>query len=184
MMTIAKGLTSGYVPMSGSLISDRIWQAIIEHSREVGPFGHGYTYTAHPVAAAAAMANLDIIEGEGLVENARTVGAQFQRRMREAFAGHPLVGHVRGEGLIMGIELVADKASKQAFDPRHKVAARIAQCCLAEGLIARSLPGGDVVAFSPPLVITADDIELIASRFAKGLDQAAVSLRADGIWRG
>jgi L-2,4-diaminobutyrate transaminase len=184
IMTIAKGLTSGYVPMSGSLINERIWQVIIEHSREIGPFGHGYTYTAHPIAAAAAMANLDIMEGEGLIDNARTVGAQFQRRMREAFADHPLIGHVRGEGLIMGIEAMANKAKKQAFDPKHKVAARIVQSCLAEGLITRNLPGRDVVAFSPPLTITADDVELIAARFAKGLDQAAAGLRADGIWRG
>jgi L-2,4-diaminobutyrate transaminase len=184
IMTIAKGLTSGYVPMSGSLIGEKVWEVIVERSREIGPFGHGYTYTAHPVAAAAAMANLDIIEGEGLVENAKVVGAQFQRRMREAFAEHPLVGHVRGEGLIMGIELVADRARKQAFEPRHKVAARIVQSCLAEGLITRNLPSGDIVAFSPPLTVTADDVELIASRFAKGLDQAAAGLRADGIWRG
>jgi adenosylmethionine-8-amino-7-oxononanoate aminotransferase len=80
--------------------------------------------------------------------------------------------------------VVAAPSSKQAFDPRHKVAARIVQSCLAEGLITRNLPSGDVVAFSPPLTITADDVELIASRFAKGLDKAAASLRADGIWRG
>src|SRR5690606_16930199 len=184
LMTIAKGLTSGYVPMSASLIGEKIWQVIVDRSREIGPFGHGVTYTAHPVAAAAAMANLDIIEGEGLVENAREVGAHFQRRMREAFADHPLVGHVRGEGLIMGIELVADKASKKAFDPRHKVAARVVQACLAEGLIARNLPSGDIVAFSPPLMITRDDVELIETRFARGLDKVAASLRADGIWQG
>jgi L-2,4-diaminobutyrate transaminase len=184
IMTVAKGLTSGYVPMSGSLIGDKVWQVIVDHSREIGPFGHGYTYTAHPVAAAAAMANLDIIEREGLVDNAARVGAQFQHRMREAFADHPLVGHVRGEGLIMGVELVADKTSKQAFEPRHKVAARIVQCCLAEGLITRNLPSGDVVAFSPPLTIGRDDVELIADRFAKGLDEAARGLRADGIWGG
>jgi L-2,4-diaminobutyrate transaminase len=183
-MTIAKGLTSGYVPMSGSLIGERVWQVIIEHSREIGPFGHGYTYTAHPVAAAAAMANLDIIEGEGLVDNAREVGAHFQRRMRQAFADHPLVGHVRGEGLIMGIELVTDKASKRAFDPKQKVAARVVQSCLDEGLITRNLPSGDIIAFSPPLTVTPDDLELIERRFASGLDKAAASLRADGIWRG
>jgi L-2,4-diaminobutyrate transaminase len=184
LMTIAKGLTSGYVPMSGSLIGDKVWRVIVDHSREIGPFGHGYTYTAHPVGAAAAMANLDIIEGEGLVDNARTVGAQFQRRMREAVGDHPLVGHVRGEGLIMGIELVADRSSKQAFEPSHKVAARIGQCCLAEGLIVRSLPSGDVVALSPPLIVTPDDVELIVGRFTTGLDKAAARLRADGIWRG
>jgi L-2,4-diaminobutyrate transaminase len=184
LMTIAKGLTSGYVPMSGSLIGDKIWQVIVERSREIGPFGHGYTYTAHPVAAAAAMANLDIIEGEGLVDNAREVGAHFQRRMRTAFAEHPLVGHVRGEGLIMGIELVADRASKRAFDPRHKVAARVVQSCLAEGLITRNLPSGDIIAFSPPLTVTLDDVDLMERRFASGLDKAAASLRADGIWQG
>jgi L-2,4-diaminobutyrate transaminase len=184
LMTIAKGLTSGYVPMSGTLIGQKIWQVIVDHSREIGPFAHGYTYTAHPVAAAAAMANLDIIEGEGLVDNARQTGARFQERMREALAEHPLVGHVRGEGLIMGVEVVADKASKRAFDPSHKVAARIVQCCLAEGLITRNLPSGDIVAFSPPLIVTADDVELIVDRFAKGLDKAAASLRADGVWRG
>jgi L-2,4-diaminobutyrate transaminase len=184
LMTIAKGLTSGYVPMSGSLLGEKIWRVIIDHSREIGPFGHGYTYTAHPVAAAAAMANLDIIEGEGLVDNAREVGAHFQRRMRAAFAEHPLVGHVRGEGLIMGIELVADKASKEAFDPRHKVAARVVQSCLAEGLITRNLPSGEVIAFSPPLTVTVDDVDLIERRFASGLDKAAASLRADGIWQG
>jgi L-2,4-diaminobutyrate transaminase len=184
LMTIAKGLTSGYVPMSGSLIGDKIWQVIVERSREIGPFGHGYTYTAHPVAAAAAMANLDIIEGEGLVDNAREVGAHFQRRMRTAFAEHPLVGHVRGEGLIMGIELVADRASKRAFDPRNKVAARVVQSCLAEGLITRNLPSGDIIAFSPPLTVTLDDVDLMERRFASGLDKAAASLRADGIWQG
>jgi L-2,4-diaminobutyrate transaminase len=184
LMTIAKGLTSGYMPMSGSLIGEKIWQVIIDHSREIGPFGHGYTYSAHPVAAAAAMANLDIIEGEGLVDNAREVGRHFQRRMREAFAEHPLVGHVRGEGLIMGIELVADKVTKEAFHPRHKVAARIVQSCLVEGLITRNLPSGDIVAFSPPLTVTVDDVELIETRFASGLEKAAASLRADGIWQG
>jgi adenosylmethionine-8-amino-7-oxononanoate aminotransferase len=104
--------------------------------------------------------------------------------MRDAIEDHPLVGHVRGEGLIMGIEVVADRASKQAFEPRYKVAARIAQCCLAEGLIVRSLPSGDVVALSPPLIVTPDDVDLIVDRFARGLDKAAASLRVDGIWRG
>ncbi|MGH6904442.1 MAG: hypothetical protein ACREIR_17050 [Geminicoccaceae bacterium] len=84
----------------------------------------------------------------------------------------------------MGIELVADKASKQAFNPKHKVAARVVQSCLGEGLITRNLPSGDIVAFSPPLTITADDAELIVSRFAQGLDKAVASLRTDGIWRG
>jgi adenosylmethionine-8-amino-7-oxononanoate aminotransferase len=84
----------------------------------------------------------------------------------------------------MGVEVVAERASMQAFDPRHKVAARIVQCCLAEGLIVRSLPSGDVLALSPTLIVTPDDVELIVGRCATGLDQAAASLRAEGIWRG
>jgi 4-aminobutyrate--pyruvate transaminase len=91
---------------------------------------------------------------------------------------------VRGEGLIMGIELVADKASKRAFDPKQKVAPRVVQSCLDEGLITRNLPSGDIIAFSPPLTVTLDDLELIERRFASGLDKVAASLRADGIWRG
>ena len=160
LMTIAKGLTSGYVPMSGSLIGEKIWQVIVDHSREIGPFGHGYTYTAHPVAAAAAMADLDIIEGEGLVDNAREVGAHFQRRMRQAFADHPLVGHVRGEGLIMGIELVADRASKRAFDPSTRL--RPASCSPALPKADRAQPAGRrcrrVLAAAD---VTLDDLDVI-----------------------
>jgi L-2,4-diaminobutyrate transaminase len=170
--------------MSASLISEPIWQVILEGSREVGPFGHGYTYSAHPVAAAAAMANLDIIEGEGLVERARETGSHFQSRMREAFGDHPLVGHVRGEGLMLGVELVADKATRQAFDPARKVAARLTQICLDDGLITRSLPGGDITAFSPPLALSREEVDQIVERYDRGLAKLVDWLRAEGLWQG
>ena len=184
LMTIAKGLTSGYLPMSASLIHERIWQVIFEHARAIGPFGHGFTYTGHPVCAAAAMANLDIIEGEDLVGNARRVGGYLQRRMRETLGDHPLVGDIRGEGLMMGVELVADKASKRPFDLAQRVGPRVMQLCLADGLITRGLPQGNTMAFSPPLVIKEDEVDVIVERFKRALDRAMDQFRAEGIWTG
>jgi L-2,4-diaminobutyrate transaminase len=184
LVTIAKGLTSGYIPMSASLVGERIWQVLIEHSRAAGPFGHGYTYSAHPVAAAAAMANLDIIEGEDLVSNAATTGAYFQELIRARFAEHPLIGHIRGVGLIMGLEFVADRASKGPFAAPLKAAAVVSKHCLAAGLLARPLPGGDILAFSPPLTLTRAEADQIAERFGQGLAAATDELRRAGHWRG
>ena len=175
LMSTAKGLTSGYVPMSASLISDRIWTVLREGSSQYGPFAHGYTYSGHPVAAAAALANLDIIEGEGLVENAATVGAYLQRRLREAFAEHPLVGEVRGVGLIAGIELVEDRPTKRPFDRSRGVARRLHELLMEEGLICR--PIFDTLAFSPPLVVTEDDVDEMVSLFSRGLGRLADELR-------
>jgi L-2,4-diaminobutyrate transaminase len=183
-MTCAKGLTSAYLPMSACLVGERVWNVIFEHAREMGVFGHGFTYSAHPVAAAAAMANLDIVEREDLVGRAGTVGAVFQRRMREAFGDHPLVGDIRGLGLIMGVELVADRARKTPFDLKHRVAARVMKLCLEEGLILRGLPGGNTMALSPPLVVSEDEIEQITQRFGRSLDKAGQAFKSDGIWRG
>ncbi len=184
LMTIAKGLTSGYVPMSASLVGEKIWQVLIEHAHETGPFGHGYTYSAHPVAAAAAMANLDILEQDQLVRNAETVGAYFQSLMRERFAGHPLIGNIRGIGLIMGVEFVAERASKAAFPLPFKAAALVSKHCLAAGLMARPLPGGDIIAFSPPLTLTMAEAEVIADKFGEGLAKATDELRSSGRWAG
>jgi L-2,4-diaminobutyrate transaminase len=184
IMTIAKGLTSAYMPMSASLIHERIWQVMLERSRDMGVFGHGFTYSAHPIAAAAAMANLDIIEGEDLVGNAERTGGYFQRRMRETFADHPLVGDIRGEGLMMGVELVADKARKTPLAPAHRVPLRVMKAALAEGLILRGLPGGNTIAFSPPLVISEGEVEQVVERFAKVLNGIAEAFRSEGIWRG
>ncbi len=173
IITIAKGLTSGYIPMSASMVGDKVWDVLLNHSRDVGPFGHGYTYGGHPIAAAAAMANIDIFEREGLVENANEVGAYMQQRMREAFVDHPLVGHVRGVGLILGIEFVADKESKRPFEGADKVAPKVSQAAYADGLIARPLPGGDIIAVSPPLSITKEEVDLIVSGLEKALHRVA-----------
>ena len=172
IITIAKGLTSGYVPMSASLVGDRVWDVLIQTSKDIGPFGHGYTYGGHPVAAAAAMANLDILERDDLIGNARDVGAYFQKRMRAAFADHPLVGNVRGVGLILAIEFVADKVSKRMFEGAEKIAPKVSQAAYGKGLLARPLPNRDIIALSPPLSITREEVDVVAERLKDALDEA------------
>jgi len=169
LVSSAKGLTSGYVPMSASMISERVWNVLRDGSAQYGPFAHGYTYSGHPVAAAAALANLDIIEGEGLVENAAKVGAHLQSSLRAAFGDHPLVGEVRGVGLMAGIELVEDRSTKKSFDPSLGVARRLHAILMEEGLICR--PVFDTLTFSPPLVVTEGDVDAMVSMFTKGLDR-------------
>jgi len=182
IMTLAKGLTSGYIPMSASLISDAIWEVLKDGTPQVGQFQHGYTYSGHPVAAATALANLNLIEGERLPQNAATVGAYFQRRLRECFAAHPLVGNVRGIGLIAAVELVKDKAKKQPFDLKLGLAKRVYRKLLDEGLIAR--PVMNNLAFSPPLIVTTADADEILAKFGRGLNALTDEIVREGIWTG
>jgi len=175
LMSTAKGLTSGYVPMSACLISDGVWDVLREGSSQYGPFAHGYTYSGHPVGAAAALANLDIIEGEGLVANAAEVGDYLQGSLRDAFAHHPLVGEVRGVGLIAGIELVEDKPTKKAHDPSLGVARRLHELLMEEGLICRPL--FNALAFSPPLILSTTDVDSIVEMFSSGLNKLTEDLQ-------
>jgi L-2,4-diaminobutyrate transaminase len=179
LMTIAKGLTSGYMPMSAVLIGDRIWSVIEHSSGVVDVFGHGFTTSGHPASAAAALANLDIIEREGLVARAETSGAQLMTRLIEAVADHPLVGDVRGCGLMVGVELVADRSSRQSFPVDAKVATRVARAAIETGVLVRALPSNDVVAFSPAFVITPEMIDECVARFLRALDRVADQLRKE-----
>ena len=174
LVSTAKGLTSGYVPMSAALISDRIWQVLREGSARYGPFAHGYTYSGHPVAAAAALANIDIIEGEGLVENAAEVGAYLQVSLRDALGDHPHVGEIRGLGLIAGIELVEDRATKKPFQPPGAAARRLHGILMDEGLITR--PVFETLALAPPLTITRQDVDQIVAMFSNGLNKLTEEL--------
>jgi L-2,4-diaminobutyrate transaminase len=180
LVTLAKGLTSAYVPMSACLVAERIWEVLRKGSPEVATFAHGYTYTAHPVAAAAGLANLDILEREGLVERAARVGKHLQGRLRAAVASHPLVGEVRGTGMIAGVELVADRAEKRSFDATLGVAPRLHARLLEEGLICR--PVGQSLAFSPPLIASEADVDEMVDRFTRGLDAFASELEQEGSW--
>ena len=123
-----------------------------------------------------AVANLEIIERENLVVNAHEVGAYFQKRMHETFDDHPLVGEVRGEGLLCALEFMADKEQKQRFDPGLKVGPRIAAACANNDLIARAMPHGDILGYAPPLVITRDEIDLIVDRSKRAVDQVHAEL--------
>ncbi|MEM1248349.1 MAG: aminotransferase [Acidobacteriota bacterium] len=173
-MTIAKGLSSGYVPISGSIVSERVWKVLLEGQND-GYLAHGFTYSSHPLAAAAALANLDVLEKEDLPANAARVGAVLQGRLA-ALRDHAFVGEVRGKGLIAAVELVADKANKTPFAPELKVAPRMASLCLEEGLISRALPESNALSFSPPLVLTEEEAHLIVDRFESALVRLEATL--------
>lgn len=183
LITVAKGLTSAYVPLSASLISRRVYEVMETAADSLGAFSHGYTYSGHPLGAAAAMATLDIVEAEDLAGNAARTGAHFQAKLREAFAEHPLVGEVRGVGLLGAVEFVADRAGKQRFDPALKVGAKVSAAALAEGLIARAMPHGDILGFAPPLVITPAEVEEMVGRAKRAVDRVTDELVRERQWQ-
>lgn len=176
LITIAKGVTSAYLPLSGVIVGERVWKALEQGADELGAIGHGWTYSAHPVCAAAANANLDIVDREDLTGNARDTGAYFQECLHEALDEHPMVGEVRGIGLLAAVEFVADKATKAPFDPALKVGAKVAAAALEEGMIARAMPHGEILGFAPPLIVTRDDIDRIVAMTKRAVDSVHESL--------
>ena len=174
LMTIAKGLTSGYVPMGGLIVSDKVFEVI----NQAGDFNHGFTYSGHPVAAAVALANLRILRDEGVVARVKAETAPYlQARLRE-LADHPLVGEVRGLGLLGAIELVQDKAQRKRYPADWAVGMICRGHCFANGLIMRAV--GDTMIIAPPLVISPAEIdELVAkARLCLDLTLAEVQARA------
>ena len=161
LITIAKGLTSAYAPLSGSIVGDRMWKVLEQGTDELGPIGHGWTYSAHPIGAAAGVANLQLIDRLGLVDNARETGAYLNRALRDALADHSHVGDVRGEGLMAAVELVDDKAERRFFDPSKKVGASISAAMARRKVIARAMPQGDIIGFAPPLCLTREEVDRI-----------------------
>jgi L-2,4-diaminobutyrate transaminase len=178
LVTLAKGLTSGYAPLSACLLSERVWSEIERRETELGMLAHGFTYSAHPLGAAAALANLDVMEHEGLYERAAELGRHLQRRLREAFAGHPSVGEVRGIGLIAAVELAADPATRRAFDPALGIGLRVFRRMLADGVIVRAI--GDSLALCPPYVATTEDLDLVVERLVRAVDDVTGEARASG----
>jgi 4-aminobutyrate--pyruvate transaminase len=166
-MSLAKALSSAYLPISAVLLPEYMHDAFASRSDELGNFGHGFTYSGHPVCAAVALRNLEIMDEMDLYTHAGEVGQVFQQRLLE-FADHPLVGEVRGEGLIAAVELVKQKQPRTPFELSAGVGAYCAAACHDAGVILRNL--GDSVAFCPPLVITEDQIDELISKFAIGLD--------------
>ena len=180
-MTLAKGMTSAYLPLSASVISDRVWNVLHDASPDFGPFTHGYTYTAHPTCAAAGVANLRIVDREGLTENAASTGRYLLALLRKTFGDHELVGEVRGSGLLAAVEMVADRERKLAFAPASKVAVRVAQRAAEEGVIIRAMPHSDTLGFAPPLIIRPDDVDDMVQRVKRGFDRAIDELTREGV---
>jgi L-2,4-diaminobutyrate transaminase len=179
LITLAKGITSAYVPLSASLVSARVAEALAAGNDRFGVLGHGYTYSAHPLAAAAALTNLGIIDRENLVGQAAKQGAYMQERLREAFGDHPLVGQVRGYGLIAAVEFVASRSPLRAFDPGQRVAARVTAASRANGVLTRALPASDTIAFSPPFIVSESEIDEMVTVTRRALDDVAAELRRD-----
>ena len=169
MMNTAKALTSGYFPYSASFVSEEIWAVVKQGSVKYGNFAHGYTYAGHPIGAAVAMANLDIIEDEKLVERSADVGHYFHQQLQQRFASDSFVAEVRGKNMIAAVQLVKDKNSRTFFSKETKIAPTVTQACYANGLIARPLPSLDSIAFSPPLICSKEDIDKIVDRFEKSV---------------
>lgn len=175
-ITLAKGLTSAYFPMSASVVSERVWEVLRDTSPQVGAFMHGFTYSGHPVGGAVAMANLDIVENERMVENAATVGAYFKQGLRDRLKDEPYVGDIRGEGLMIGVEFAADRA-KRTFFPTGSYPHRLVQRHAAQrGLMIRALPFGEVTSFSPPLCLTKAEADEGADRFMQAVQGANAEL--------
>lgn len=169
LMTIAKGLTSAYAPLSGSIVSKKMWKVLVQGTDENGPIGHGWTYSAHPIGAAAGVANLNLLDELDLITNNRVVGGYLKKTMTDALGDHPHVGEIRGEGMICAVELVKDRDNRVFFDPADKIAPRIAVSMASHGVIARAMPQGDIMGFAPPFCLTKQEADQIVETMVKAV---------------
>ena len=169
IMTIAKGLTSAYAPLSGSIVSDGVWRVLEQGTDRFGPFGHGWTYSAHPIGAAAGVANLKVLDDLGLVANAGEVGPHLTAQMAAALGEQPHVGEVRGEGMLTAVELVRDREARTFFDPAQKIGPQVVAAMGRRGVVARAMPQGDIVGYAPPLSLSRAEADEIVSVTAEAV---------------
>ena len=179
ILTCAKALTAGYVPMSATLVSRAIYEVLLGQSDKLGIFGHGYTYSAHPVPAAVALETLRIYQERDIVGHVQRVGPWLQAGLRR-LSDHPLVGDSRGIGLIGALELVRDKGTRASFDPKAGVGAHFVKRAQHHGAILRNM-AGDVIAFSPPLIITEPEIDALLECASRALDDTLAMVREPGL---
>lgn len=168
LITIAKGLSSGYQPIGGVIVSDKVADVLIE---EGGDFNHGFTYSGHPVAAAVALKNIELLDSEGIVSNVKENTSPYLQKRWQELADHPIVGEARGLGMVAGIELVKDKETNERIEADSKAGGICRDFCIANGLVMR--PCGDTMIISPPLVITKDEIDELIEKAKKALDATA-----------
>ncbi|WP_433989334.1 Putrescine--pyruvate aminotransferase (plasmid) [Pseudoseohaeicola sp. NH-UV-7] len=164
IITIAKGLTSAYAPLSGSIVSDKVWAVLEQGTDENGPIGHGWTYSAHPICAAAGVANLKLIDDLNLIANATDVGAYLNQSMHAALGDHPHVGDIRGEGMLCAVEFVKNKDDRVFFDAADKTGPQIAGALAARGVIGRAMPQGDILGFAPPFCLTKPEADQLVAQ--------------------
>jgi len=170
IITIAKGLTSAYAPLSGSIISDEVWKVLEQGTDENGPIGHGWTYSAHPIGAAAGVANLKLIDDLKLVTNAGEVGAYLNTSMQQAIGDHPNVGDVRGAGMLCAVEFVKNKDARTFFEATDKIGPQVSATLLAQDkVIARAMPQGDILGFAPPFCLTRKEADTVVAATAKAV---------------
>ena len=175
-MTIAKGLSSGYQPIGGSIVCDEVAEVV----GGAGEFFHGYTYSGHPVAAAVALENLRIMQDERIVEHVRDVASPYLRERWEALTDHPMVGEAKLVGLMGSIALTPNKATRASFPEDANVGYRTRERCFANNLIMRAV--GDRMIIAPPLVITPAEIDVLMERARKSLDEAYKIVKDEGLW--
>ncbi len=169
MMALAKGLSSAYFPISAVVVAPAVYDALREFNRQGGAFGHGFTNSGHPVGVAVAAEAIRIYEEMDVVDHVRRMGARLRAHFEEIGRASPIVGEVRGAGLMLGIELVQDKATRRPFAPDRQAGPTFDRLAYQNGLIARCM--GDVLGFSPPLIVDEADVDEIADRFAASLMQ-------------
>ncbi len=173
VLVLSKQIVSSYLPLAAILFNDKVLDPIVEESDRIGVLGHGFTAGGHPVAAAVALENLAIIEERDLVGNAAAMGERLMKGLG-ALKDHPLVGEVRGVGLLWGVELVIDKAAKTGLEPTGRLGALVGAEMVTNGVIVR--PVGDTVCFCPPMIINAEEIDELVARFRKSLDSVLAAL--------
>lgn len=171
IMSTAKGLTSGYLPMSATLLSNEVAELLIA---EGGEWVHGFTYSGHPVCAAVALRNLELIRDTGLVERVHDqIGPYFQRRLGELGA-HPLVGEARGIGMVAALELIRDKANRSRYPDKLKIAVRVREACYRRGLIIRA--ARNCMMMAPPLIMSEEEVDAMVGTIAEALDEVLAAL--------
>ena len=183
LMTLSKGITSAYMPSSASVVSKKVWDVVSAPHPEMPMFASGSTASGHPIACAAALACLDIYENENLIDNAKVVGKYFKDQLIARTGDHPLMGEIRGEGLMLATELVADKDTKEVLDLEWDCSHRLFDLCLEEMLITRGFFGHNSTSFAPPLTINKSEVDDTIDRFERGLNKLADELVADGRWK-
>ncbi|WP_370210630.1 aspartate aminotransferase family protein [Roseovarius sp.] len=170
LITIAKGLTSAYAPLSGSIIGDKMWKVLEQGTDENGPIGHGWTYSAHPIGAAAGVANLKLIDDLGLVQNAGAVGTYLRDQMQAALGDHAHVGEVRGEGMMCAVEFVRDRDDRVFFDAADKIGPQVSAKLLEQDkVIARAMPQGDILGFAPPFCLSREEADQVVAATARAV---------------